>query len=147
MNVTLYSSKDVAKEDLKVIDVEDMLIEKVASGEWIEPEHPLSHDFFAGIYVRTLKMSKNTLMTGARHRFKTCNFLLKGSLSVFMEDGSGVRRLTAPSIFESEKHIKKLIYCHTDVIFTTVHPTEETDVDKIEDLFIISEEEYMRGAS
>ncbi len=136
-----FKNNEVAKGKLKVIDVEKAIQQKLTE-DWVEPEYSTTHQFFGGIYVRVLKMPKDTLMTGARHRFSTCNILLEGSLSVFMEDGTGVRKMEAPCIFESEKHIKKLIYCHEDVTFVTVHPSKETDIKKLESFFTISEEEY-----
>jgi len=129
--------------NMKVIDVERAIQQKLKE-DWVEPQHETTHQFFAGVYVRTLSMPKGTLMTGARHRLKTCNMLLRGSVSVFMEDGSGVTTVTAPCVFESEKYIKKLVYCHEDVLFTTVHPTDETNIEKLEEMFTISEDEYMR---
>ena len=140
-SLAIYKTNSVLRRDLKVIDVENALIAHIKEGNE-EPEHHLEHQFADGLYVRTITMYKGTLMTGKRHRYRTLNIVLSGSLSVYMEDGSEVTRIDAPHMFISEKYIKKLVYMHTDVVFATIHPTEETDVDELEKLFTVSEEEY-----
>jgi len=106
-------------------------------------ECEVQHDFSHGIYARTLKIPKGTLILGKRHRFETCNILLQGEISIYMGENQPVKRLKAPCIFNSEPGVRKLGYAHEDVLFTNIHPTEERDLDKIENSFIISDKEYL----
>lgn len=103
---------------------------------------PITHTFMGGIYLRTMHMPANTWAIGKRHRYKTCNMLISGELSMYMGKGIPAKRIVAPCIFESEPYQKKMFYTHTDVIFTNFHPTMETNLEKIEKKFIIPEEEY-----
>lgn len=105
----------------------------------------VQHHFSHGIYARTISLPSGSLIMGKRHRFETCNILLKGEISIYMGVGKEVVHLKAPCMFNSKPGEKKLGYAHTDVLFTNIHPTEETDVDKIEELFIVSEEEYTKS--
>ncbi|MFP4086639.1 MAG: hypothetical protein ACLFUL_07585 [Desulfobacteraceae bacterium] len=68
--------------------------------------------------------------------------VLKGHISVFVAPGLPVKHLYAPDIFVSPPFSKKMGYAHEDTVFVNVHPTKETDLEKIESEFIIKEEEY-----
>lgn len=106
-------------------------------------ECKLQHHFSPGIYVRTIEIPKGTFVIGKRHRHQTCNILLKGALAIYMTDGQEVTHLKAPCVFNSEPGVKKVVYAEEDVLFSNIHNTNETDLDKIEQIFIISEEEYL----
>jgi len=105
-------------------------------------EAPVTHNFAEGVYIRELFIPKDSWIMGKRHRYETCNILLKGKLSLYMGPGVPVKVIEAPLIFNSKPGVKKFAYAHEDTIFLNIHPTSETDVDKIEQEFIISEEEF-----
>jgi hypothetical protein len=105
-------------------------------------EAPLTHNFAEGVYVRELFIPKDTWIMGKRHRYETCNILLKGKLSLYMGKGVPAKVIEAPLIFNSKPGTKKFAYANEDTIFLNVHPTSETDVEKIEQEFIISEKEF-----
>ena len=105
-------------------------------------DYTLKHHFQNGIYVRTLTVPANLLFIGERHRFETCNFLASGDLSIYMENDKPVMRIQGPCLFNSEKYMKKLLFSHTEVVFSTIHKTELTEVAEIEKHFTIPEEEY-----
>ena len=95
-----------------------------------------------GRNVREMFIPKGTIIIGKRHRYKTCNVLIQGEISVYMGEGIPTKRLKAPFVFYSAPRIRKLGYAHEDTIFCNIHPTKERDLDKIEAEFIVSEEEY-----
>lgn len=103
----------------------------------------LEHIFSGGVYIRQLIMPKDTIAIGKRHRYETCNILMKGEASVYMADDIPCKRVKAPFLFTSPPLIKKFVYFHEDSIFCNLHPTKETDLEKIEKEFIISEKEYL----
>jgi len=105
-------------------------------------ECDLTHNFAEGVYVRELFIPKGSWIMGKRHRYETCNILLKGKLSLYMGLGVLAKVIEAPLIFNSKPGTKKFAYAHEDTIFLNIHPTSETDIDKIEQEFIISEEEF-----
>jgi hypothetical protein len=126
----------VFTEQLQLKKIEDyMLTEK-------QLDLPVEHIFSGGIYIRQIFNPKGSFIMGKRHRHETCNILLSGELSIFMWTDIPPMRIKGPHIFTSKPNTKKFIYCHEDTIFLTIHPTDETDLEKLEKEFIISEEEY-----
>jgi hypothetical protein len=100
------------------------------------------HMFTEGQYIRELHIPKGTLLVGKRHRNKTLNMLIKGSMTIHDEHNSF--DIKAPWYGESEALTKKAGYAHEDSIFLNIHVTNETDLDIIEKEFIITEEEYLQ---
>lgn len=96
-------------------------------------ELPVKHYFSHGVYARELFIPKDTLLTGKIHRYQQINILSKGDISVLTEDG--VLRVQAPFTVVSPPGTKRLAYAHEDCVWTTILPTNETDPDKIEQLF------------
>lgn len=121
-----YTLKDIENEMLKHPQI----------------DAPLTHNFADGVYVRELFIPKGSLIMGKRHRFETCNILLKGKLAMYIGKGEPSQVIEAPLIFNSKPGVKKFAFALEDTIFLNIHPTKETDVDKIEEIFIISEDEY-----
>ena len=105
-------------------------------------ETPLEHKFAEGVYLRELHIPKDTVLIGKRHRLETMNILLEGEISIYMGEDLPVKNLKAPCIFNSKPGVKKLGYTKEGCIFANIHPTKETDLGKIEEQFIIPEEEY-----
>lgn len=127
----------IFKKQLSLVDLEKELLKLP------QIDAPVTHNFADGIYVRELFIPKDSLIIGKRHRYETCNILLQGDLSIYMGPDIPVKRIKAPCIFNSKPGTKKMAYIHEDTIFVNVHPTKETDLEKIEDEFIISEEEFI----
>jgi hypothetical protein len=127
----------IFKKQLNLVELENKL------SELPQVEIPIMHDFMGGVYLRRMFAPKDTLIIGKRHRNETCNILLSGKLSVYVGPGESVKHIEGPCIFKSEAGAKKMGYTHSDVIFLNIHPTEETDLDKIEQEFIIPEDEYI----
>lgn len=108
------------------------------------PQIELKHidHFSKGVYARELHIPAGTALTGRVHLFENLNILSKGVMSVMTE--SGVQRVEAPFTIVSPPGTKRVAYAHTDCVWTTVHGTDETDVDKIEEMFTTnSEVEYL----
>lgn len=108
-----------------------------------ENPFPLEHIFSGGVYVRQMMAPAGHVAIGKRHRHETCNMILKGEVSVYMGEDEPAKRIKAPFLFTSAPMTKKMCYFHEDSIFVNVHPTNETDLEKIENEFIIPEEEYL----
>lgn len=110
---------------------------KTQMGVMDQVECPVTHNFADGIYVREMHAEKGTIILGKRHRFETCNVLLKGKLKLYMGEGVPDKVIEAPMIFNSNPGVRKLAYVLEDTIFLNIHPTKETDLEKIEGEFII----------
>lgn len=95
---------------------------------------PVKNHFSKGVYAREMFIPKGTVLTGHIHKYENLNIMSQGELSIFTENG--VIRVKAPYTVVSPPGTKRLAYAHEDTIWTTIHGTEETDVDKIEAQFI-----------
>jgi hypothetical protein len=93
------------------------------------------HHFSKAVYARELHIPAGTVLTGKVHKYENLNILSKGEMSVFMEDGS-VLRVQAPYTVVSPPGTRRAAFAHTDCVWTTIHGTEEKDVDEIERLFV-----------
>ena len=102
-------------------------------------EVPVVHHFAPGVYMRQMDAKAGTFIVSKMHRTEHMNILLKGSLTVATEDG--IQLMTAPCVLKSMPGTKRIGYFHEDSSWITVHPTEETDLEKIEQQVIVPEEE------
>jgi len=127
---------EIEKKEPSLIDLEEEMLKHP------QVEAPVTHNFAPGVYVRELFIPKDSWIMGKRHRNETLNILLKGSLALYMGEGVPAKVIKAPLIFNSNPGAKKFAYALEDTIFLNVHPTEETDVEKIEESVIITEKEY-----
>ncbi len=100
-------------------------------------EAPVTHHFCDGIYAREMLIPKGTMLTGKIHRRAHISIISKGDISVLTEHG--IKRLKAPCTLISSPGIKRAGYAHEDTIWTTFHPTHETDLEKIEAEFIAAD--------
>lgn len=106
------------------------------------PDHidvPVQHHFAPGVYMRQMDAAAGTLVVSKMHRTEHMNILVKGSLTVATEDG--IQLMTAPCVLKSMPGTKRIGYFHEDSSWITVHPTEETDLEKIEQQVIVPDEE------
>ena len=94
-------------------------------------EMPLTHHHFHKGYGRELFIPAGTLLVGKIHKHQTLNILLEGDISLLTEEGT--KRVQAPFTVVSKPGIKRVGYAHTDCKWLTVHGTEETDLEKIEE--------------
>ena len=93
-------------------------------------ELQVTHHFSQGLYARELRIPKGMLLVGKIHRFENLNIISQGEISVYTEEG--VRRVKAPCTIVSPPGTKRVGYAHEDTVWTTIHATEETDIEEIE---------------
>lgn len=102
---------------------------------------PVKHHFSRGVYARELFIPKGTVLVGKIHKFSQINIVSKGDISVLTEDG--IKRVKSGTTIVSPPGVKRAGYAHEDTIWTTIHGTQETDLDKLEDeLIAASFEDY-----
>jgi len=104
----------------------------------LEPQIPLevTHVFSDGLYSRTMRIPKGTLLTGAIHRRAHLSVVLQGRISVYTE--TGTEQYEAPCLFSSPPGTKRVGYAHTDTIWVTVHATQATTVKDAEAELIVT---------
>lgn len=139
MNITgglAIEEQRLADARRSVTEMEDL----IRTG--VPVEMPVTNHFAHGVYGRELFIPKGTVLTGKIHKYSQLNIMSKGDISVLTE--GGVKRVQAPFTIVSPAGTKRIAYAHEDTIWTTVHGTEETDIEKIEKRFIAqSEDEFL----
>lgn len=108
-------------------------------------ECPVWHHFAPGLYARKMLIRKGTVLTGAVHKTEhLC--IISGDIEVTTDEG--VKRITdAHAILSSKPGAKRAGYAHEDTYWTTVHATEETDLDKlVEELTESTNQELLGGS-
>lgn len=96
-----------------------------------------THHFAEGLYGREILIPKGVVLTGKIHKGEHLNFLMKGDITVWTEQG--MKRLTAPAVIVSKPGTKRVGYAHEDSIWVTVHASTETDLERLEAELIESE--------
>lgn len=93
---------------------------------------PLRHHFTPGMYAREMTIPAGTILTGKIHKTTHLNIVSAGDITVWTE--GGMKRIKAPFSFVSQPGTKRVGLTHADTVWTTIHVTEETDLDKLEEL-------------
>jgi hypothetical protein len=120
---------------------------QAAGAELPEVEMPLQHVFAPGCYARTIFIPAGTFVVGKIHKHRHINILSQGEVYVLTESG-GIEHLKGPLTMASEPGTKRALITVSDVTWTTIHITDLTDLDAIED-FVIAKtyEDYERFAA
>jgi hypothetical protein len=100
---------------------------------------PVKNYFSQGVYAREITIPAGVCLTGEIHKFKQLNILSKGCMSVYTEDG--IVKVEAPFTVVSPAGTKRIAYAHSECVWTTIHGTDETDVDIIRSKFIAKDEQ------
>jgi hypothetical protein len=95
-------------------------------------ECPLQHVFAPGAYARTMHIPAGTVIVGKIHKHAHLNILSQGTVCV-MTETEGDRQLTGPLTMVSPPGTKRAVYAVTDAVWTTIHLTNSTDLEQIED--------------
>lgn len=97
-------------------------------------ECPVIHHFGPGIYIREVHLSAGTLAIGHAQRFEHLNIMLTGTVAMVDDDGQ-LKIIRAPLIFTG-KPGRKFGYILEDTIWQNIYATSETDVDKLEAMYL-----------
>lgn len=87
-----------------------------------------------GIYARQVFIPAGHLAVGHIHKYQQLNIMVSGEVSIATEEG--VFRVKAPYVVVSPAGVKRAVLAHEDTIWLTIHGTDETDVEKIEEMFV-----------
>ena len=93
-----------------------------------------THYFSKGLYAREIFIPKGTIVVGKIHKHLSLNILSQGDITILTEFGA--RRVSAPYTVVSPPLTKRVGYAHEDTVWTTVHATDETDLEKLEEELI-----------
>lgn len=102
---------------------------------------PVTHHYVNGKYVRQVYMKGGIIAIGHRHKEPHLNILVQGSLILVNEDGSKTQ-LTAPYAYYGSAG-RKVAYVQEDVVWMNVYETQETDLSKLEDMFVEKSDAFL----
>jgi len=97
-------------------------------------EIPVEHLFGKSCYARTIRIPAGTLIVGKIHKFETIHIISQGDITFLSHDGA--KRVQAPHLLTGTPGVKRVGFAHTDTVWTTIHGTDKTNVDEIEEEFI-----------
>ena len=107
--------------------------------EAIFPTENIHHHFVGqdqnkGVYAKQLKIPAGWVLESHKHTYDHLSILCSGIVSVLI---NGVRSVhhgpTALVIKAGENHTLRAI---TDVVWFCIHPTQETDEDKVDEVIL-----------
>ena len=106
-------------------------------------ELPIEHYQIDGVYARSMFIPAGTILTGKIHNFESIAILAKGRIRI--TNGTESYIISEGHIMIDQPGVKRLGYAETDVIFITVHRTDNTEIEAIEkELVSATFEEYQQ---
>jgi hypothetical protein len=106
-------------------------------------ELPTTHRFTPGLYIREVTLKAGVIYTTRTHKTEHPFVISSGRVTVFHEDGSR-RELRAPHTGITPVGARRVILTLEDTVWTTFHPTQETNLDKLEELLVEPRPEHQR---
>jgi len=94
----------------------------------------VTHRFGPGIYIREVFLPAGSLVIGHRHKVAHSNVMLKGKMAAVVSEEKIVE-MQAPLFYTSGPG-RKFVYVIEDVVFQNIWATGETNIDKLEDMFL-----------
>lgn len=101
---------------------------------------PVIHRFSPGLYIRELHMKAGIFAVGHYQKTEHFNLFLKGKVLSKDINGEDIE-LIAPMTFTSPPG-RKFGYVLEDVVWLNVYPTDETDIETLEDMFFTKSESW-----
>jgi hypothetical protein len=104
---------------------------------------PVVHRFGPNIYIREVTIPAGSLSIGHYQITTHLNIMLTGRVTMVNEDGSHTE-LVAPQTFVS-KPGRKIGYIHETIVWQNIYATDETDVEKLEAMFLDKSETWQEN--
>ena len=92
------------------------------------------HNFSDGLYAKQMTIPKGFVAGQHAHTFSHLSVLAKGK--VLVKTDTGERVYDAPACIEIKKQTNHMITALEDAVWFCIHATDETDVDRIDEVLI-----------
>jgi len=116
----------------KITELEEAIISvQGTTGEVMHKANPVKHTFAGGCYIREIYNPAHELIVTKIHKKEHPFFLMKGEMSILTEEG--IQNIKAPYQGVTKPGTKRAIYTHEECIFITVHATESTTIEDVEE--------------
>lgn len=131
----------------KISELEKSVInaESGMTGEVLHKANPVKHTFAGGCYVREIYNPANELIITKIHKKEHPFFLMKGEMSILTEEG--IQHIKAPYQGVTKPGTKRAIYTHEECVFITVHATENTTIEDVEEEVVCTKYEDLPPGS
>jgi predicted small metal-binding protein/mannose-6-phosphate isomerase-like protein (cupin superfamily) len=120
------NNKDIEEIKEKSKDEKIDELESIMANNFEIINCPLNHRFTDGLYVREIFMPAGSLVTSKIHKTQHQYFILKGAVSVWIDEGKEVY-LEAPYIGVTEPGTRRVLYIWEDCIWATAHANPENE--------------------
>jgi len=100
---------------------------------------PVAHHFGPGIYIREVTLPAGIFAIGHLQKYPQLNVMLSGK--VLMQKDDEMKLMTAPFIFVGEPG-RKVGYVLETCVWQNIYATDETDIDKLEEMFLDKSETW-----
>ena len=118
------------RENISILEDAVVNVEGGMTGELLHKTNPVKHTFAGGCYIREIYNPANELIITKIHKKEHPFFLMKGEMSILTEEG--IQNIKAPYQGITKPGTKRAIYTHEECIFITVHATDNTTIEDIE---------------
>ena len=119
------------REKISELEKEIVSTDGSITGESMYKTNPVKHTFAGGCYVREIYNPADELKITKIHKKEHPFFLMKGEMSILTEEG--IQHIKAPYQGVTKPGTKRAIYTHEECIFITVHATDNTTIEDVED--------------
>ena len=146
VGLTVKGSEQLPSNDFyreRVLSLEAAMEREFGSMDNTDGVAPVNHYHCEGNYAREICIPKGVCIIGKIHKHEHINVISQGRCVVVTE--AGREEYAAPKTFISSAGIKRAVYALEDTVWTTIHPTEETDLDKIEQEVIAKDYEDLNS--
>jgi len=127
------SEREAYKEKVEKVEAQLLPQEQVVC--------PLRHMFAPGVYLREVTMPKGSHIIGHEHKTEHFNIVMKGSAKVVVD---GVAEyIEAPCIFVSKPGVRKVLTILEEMVWATIHPTQNTAIEDLEEELIIKSDSWL----
>ena len=113
----------------EIVNFEEVI--RNTEGSLGEDPFPLKHHFAPGVYAREILLPEDTVIIGKIHKHDHLIIFLSGVVSI--SSYKGVELVTTPGVAILPVGIKRAVYAHVDSRIVTIHVTDKTDLEEIEE--------------
>ena len=136
MNIDIYNTHNVSN----VVNEEKIQIVEKGLLEQEQADCPVTHRFGPGVYIREVILPAGAVVIGHSHKHPHLNILIAGRLDLIDENGKATE-LIAPYTFTAPPG-RKIAYVYETVLWHNVYATEETDLEKLEEMLFTKSDTF-----
>ena len=110
----------------------EALMDKFRAAPQVECKE--NHYFGPSLYIKEVIMPAGAVIIGKSHKLDHMCVMLQGRMIIVKENGERIE-LVAPMTFMGSKG-RKIAYIIETVVFQNIYATEETDIEKLENMCV-----------